>query len=602
MTAKYYAILTSQGAARLANAAALGTKLNLTQMAVGDANGKLPTPDPAQTKLINQKRIAPLNLLNTDPTNPDQIIAEQVIPENEGGFWIREIGLYDDSGVLIAVANCPETYKPLLQEGSGRTQTIRMILIVSSTTAITLKIDPAVVLATRQYVDDKVIEVKNYVDDAMKKHLDNKDPHTQYAPKASPTLTGTPKSPTPAAGNNSTQIATTAFVQGEAVSTVSAAALPFPDVWAPLNDDLRLLAGFAPYDTLNIAGQTLELPTKSLSFQRASTATYIDKSGNLQIAAMDEPRFGKQGLLIEGQSTNLCKYSDPGNAYWTRYGDVVVTGEDNGLTRIVTKSDSYCGVYGAVPGLTPGNTYTVSCWLKGISGKNIRIMAEGAGKSVIYSQAKDLPELTRISLTFVAVRAVETISLYAGSAGSEFVIGRVQLEELPFVTSFIPTNGTAVTRAPEFCSFPYGNNMPDPLREDFTMALELELSDINNNMRMDIIGDLRYTPAVGAFINENNEIDSRINEAWQAKTVPVKKKSLFAFGYDGANVLTSQDGDLSRSPLKRDDIKSGKPVTDVNKIGVMSRLGAPVRTAYGHVRNLRIWHRALTDKQIRGLS
>ncbi|UEO48055.1 tail fiber protein [Escherichia coli] len=158
MTVKYYAILTNQGAARLANATMLGSKLNLTRMAVGDANGVLPTPDPAQTKLINQKRIAPLNLLSVDPNNQSQIIAEQIIPENEGGFWIREIGLYDDKGVLIAVANCPETYKPQLQEGSGRTQTIRMILVVTNTEAITLKIDPSVVLATRKYVDDKISE------------------------------------------------------------------------------------------------------------------------------------------------------------------------------------------------------------------------------------------------------------------------------------------------------------------------------------------------------------------------------------------------------------------------------------------------------------
>ncbi|WP_442786147.1 phage tail protein [Leclercia sp. LSNIH1] len=181
MTAKYYAILTNQGAARLANAAALGTKLNLTQIAVGDANGVLPTPDPSQTALINRRRIAPINLLTVDPNNTSQIIAEQVIPEDEGGWWIREIGLYDSDGVLIAVANCAETYKPQLQEGSGRTQTIRMVLIVSSTAAVTLKIDPSVVLATRQYVEDKVIEVKAYADDVMKKHLASADPHTQYA-------------------------------------------------------------------------------------------------------------------------------------------------------------------------------------------------------------------------------------------------------------------------------------------------------------------------------------------------------------------------------------------------------------------------------------
>jgi len=183
MTAKYYAILTNQGAARLANAAALGTKVNLTQMAVGDANGVLPTPDPSQTALINRKRIAPINLLAVDPNNTSQIIAEQIIPEDEGGWWIREIGLYDSDGVLIAVANCPETYKPQLQEGSGRTQTIRMILIVSSAAAVTLKIDPSVVLATRKYVDDKVLELRLYVDDLMDAHIRQDDPHTQYAKK-----------------------------------------------------------------------------------------------------------------------------------------------------------------------------------------------------------------------------------------------------------------------------------------------------------------------------------------------------------------------------------------------------------------------------------
>lgn len=161
MKTKYYAILTHQGAAKLANAAMSGNKLNLTQMAVGDANGGIPTPDPTQTRLINQQRIAPLNLLSVTPDQPNQIIAEQIIPENEGGYWIREIGLYDDAGVLIAIANCPETYKPLLQEGGGRTQTVRMVLSVTSTDAVTLKTDPSVVLATREYVDNNALLKKN---------------------------------------------------------------------------------------------------------------------------------------------------------------------------------------------------------------------------------------------------------------------------------------------------------------------------------------------------------------------------------------------------------------------------------------------------------
>ncbi|HHD7734784.1 TPA: phage tail protein, partial [Escherichia coli] len=180
MTTKYFALLTNIGAAKLANATALGAQVEITQMAVGDGNGALPTPNPAQTALVHELRRAQLNMLTVDPVNTNQIIAEQVIPEDAGGWWIREIGLFDKDGDMIAVANCAETYKPQLQEGSGRVQVIRVILIVSSTEAVTLKIDPSVVLATRKYVDDAVIEVKAYADDVMKKHVAAANPHKQY--------------------------------------------------------------------------------------------------------------------------------------------------------------------------------------------------------------------------------------------------------------------------------------------------------------------------------------------------------------------------------------------------------------------------------------
>ena len=292
MTVKYYAILTNQGAARLANATMLGSKLNLTQMAVGDANGVLPTPDPAQTKLINQKRIAPLNLLSVDPNNQSQIIAEQIIPENEGGFWIREIGLYDDEGVLIAVANCPETYKPQLQEGSGRTQTIRMILVVTNTEAITLKIDPSVVLATRKYVDDKVLELKLYVDDQMRNHIVAQDPHTQYAQKHNPTFTGEPKAPTPAAGNNTTRIATTEFVQAAITALINGAPATLDtlkEIAAAINNDPKFsttinnaLSGKQPLDeTLthlsgkDVAGLLAYLGLGELALAGATTGAML---------------------------------------------------------------------------------------------------------------------------------------------------------------------------------------------------------------------------------------------------------------------------------------------------------------------------------------
>ncbi|ECA3757576.1 phage tail protein [Salmonella enterica] len=269
MSAKFYTLLTEIGAAKLASAAALGVPLKITHMAVGDGGGVLPTPSAQQTALVAEKRRAALNMLYIDPQNSSQIIAEQVIPETEGGWWIREVGLFDETGALIAVGNCPESYKPQLTEGSGRTQTVRMVLITSSTDNITLKIDPAVVLATRKYVDDKVLELKVYVDDLMAKHLAAPDPHSQYAQKDSPTLTGIPKVPTPAAGNSTKQIANTEFVASSIAAMVDSAPAALDtlnELAAALGNDpnfattmINALAGKQPLDNTltNLSGKDI---------------------------------------------------------------------------------------------------------------------------------------------------------------------------------------------------------------------------------------------------------------------------------------------------------------------------------------------------------
>ncbi|EFN4472974.1 phage variable tail fiber protein [Escherichia coli] len=281
MSTKFYTLLTDIGAAKLASAAALGVPLKITHMAVGDGGGALPTPDAKQTALVNEKRRAALNMLYIDPQNSSQIIAEQVIPENEGGWWIREVGLFDESGALIAVGNCPESYKPQLAEGSGRTQTVRMVLITSSTDNITLKIDPAVVLATRKYVDDKALELKVYVDDLMAKHLAAPDPHSQYAPKESPTFTGTPKAPTPAAGNSTTQVATTAFVQAALTALINGAPATLDtlkEIAAAINNDPKFST------TINNA-LALKAPLLSPALTGTPTApTAAQSVNNTQIA------------------------------------------------------------------------------------------------------------------------------------------------------------------------------------------------------------------------------------------------------------------------------------------------------------------------------
>ncbi|MFG0439312.1 phage tail protein [Morganella morganii] len=154
MSQKYYTVLTDTGANKLANATVLGGKLNITTMAVGDGGGSLPMPEPGNKKLVHENRRGAINQLSVDPENPNHIIAEQIIPEQDGGWWVREIAIFDEDGDMIAIGNCPESYKPKLQEGSGRTQIIRMILVVSSTAAVTLKIDPSVILATQKYVTE----------------------------------------------------------------------------------------------------------------------------------------------------------------------------------------------------------------------------------------------------------------------------------------------------------------------------------------------------------------------------------------------------------------------------------------------------------------
>ncbi|TBM25670.1 phage tail-collar fiber domain-containing protein [Hafnia paralvei] len=158
MGQKYKAVLTKIGAAKIAAATAGGTKINLTHMAVGDGGGSLPTPDPAQTKLIAEKHRAALNKVIVDPKKKNYLVAELVIPPEVGGFWMRELGLYDDTGALIAVSNMAESYKPLLSEGSGRAQTLRMVLIVSDMDTVNLLIDSSTVLATQEYVDEKLLE------------------------------------------------------------------------------------------------------------------------------------------------------------------------------------------------------------------------------------------------------------------------------------------------------------------------------------------------------------------------------------------------------------------------------------------------------------
>ncbi|EPN1312402.1 phage tail protein [Enterobacter kobei] len=159
MAVKFKTVITKAGAIKLAAATIPnGKKVNLTVMAVGDGGGTLPTPDPNQTKLVREVWRNTLNKISQDNKNKNYVVAELVIPPETGGFWMREMGLYDDTGTLIAVGNMAESYKPALAEGSGRAQTVRMVIMVSDIESVELTIDTTTVMATQDYVDDKLAE------------------------------------------------------------------------------------------------------------------------------------------------------------------------------------------------------------------------------------------------------------------------------------------------------------------------------------------------------------------------------------------------------------------------------------------------------------
>ncbi|CAI1147448.1 phage tail protein [Serratia ficaria] len=167
---KFSTVITAIGAARLAEAASGGAPLVIKQMGVGDGGGALPVPDPSQTGLINETYRAALNKLSVSDQSDSIIEAEMIMPPTTGGYWLREVALFADDGACIAVGNMPPTYKPLLSEGSGRFQIIRVLIEVSSAADVSLIADPSIVLATVESVQAAADGMKDYADRQLGQH------------------------------------------------------------------------------------------------------------------------------------------------------------------------------------------------------------------------------------------------------------------------------------------------------------------------------------------------------------------------------------------------------------------------------------------------
>lgn len=157
----YYTVLTTVGEQKIAAALAAGTTVNIAELALGDGAGAPVTPVENRAALVREVNRGPVGSLTQDPSNPSYLTAQRVIPPDVGGWTIREVGLFDADGDMIAYGNFPESYKPQLAEGSGKELIIRMVFEVASASAVTLAIDPSVVLASKDYVDTAIDQATN---------------------------------------------------------------------------------------------------------------------------------------------------------------------------------------------------------------------------------------------------------------------------------------------------------------------------------------------------------------------------------------------------------------------------------------------------------
>lgn len=311
MTVKYKTVITKAGAVKLAAATVPnGKKVNFTAMAIGDGGGTLPVPDPNQTKLVKEVWRHALNKISQDNKNKNYVVAELLIPPETGGFWMREMGLYDDTGTLIAVGNMAESYKPALAEGSGRAQTVRMVIMVSDIESVELTIDTSMVMATQDYVDDKLAEHEQ-----SRRHPDatlTAKGFTQLSSatdSASESVAATPKAVKAAydlaKGKYTAQDATTAqkgIVQlSSAVDSASESVAATPKAVKVANDNansrLPLAGGWLT------GGFGIKTSTGSVSFGVGNSDVYIANGASnkfLQLKHTGELKYDDKAIYHEG--------------------------------------------------------------------------------------------------------------------------------------------------------------------------------------------------------------------------------------------------------------------------------------------------------------
>ncbi|WP_421589425.1 phage tail protein [Rahnella aceris] len=365
----FKSVVTTLGQSRIAAAIAAGTDINITQLAVGDGNGKVTTPVATQTKLVKEVYRTPLNSLKLDPTHGNWVIAEAVISASVGGFWMREMGLFADDGTLIAVCNMADTYKPTLAEGSGRTQTLRMVIAVSNTEAISLLIDDSVIMATEQYVNDLLAaheKSRNHPDGTLTAkgfvQLNSSVSSTSEA------LAATPKAVKAANDNANTRVPSTRKVNNKALSA---------DITLTAADVGALPVASAVLGTVNIN-----------TFNLANIGVYVQSTGaNATVANGYPPGAQAAGVLevIPASWTGgvLQRYTVQNTGMvWTRALNASWNGTDGPWRDWVQAS--------AV------NSVTVPSAILTTTDINTLGFASGAGSAALYAQPKNANATTAL--------------------------------------------------------------------------------------------------------------------------------------------------------------------------------------------------------------
>ncbi len=387
---------------------------------------------------------------------------------------------------------------------------------------------------------------------------------------------------------------------------VAASALPLPDVWAPLSDSLRLITGYGR-DVL--VGS--DVVARMVNFSRNSTATYIGKDGQLKTAAANEPRFEKEGLLIEGQSQNLWPTSEGASQLGAAASTAVTasgfnlraySGTESATKDVVVPQSTTITVSAVF--LANGTPCKLAVQSRDGQGFTSWFGIDASGNVSVYPtvtfasvSSVRVGNVVRVAVTLPPLALTTILRLYRWDSTSVQgdTFGCIQVEPLPFASSYIPTAGAAVTRAPDKAWIQTAGNIA---ASPFTVAMEVNFRGVNSTGRYARL--FTCGPACYAFFTDIG-MSGRFNA-----TSPVTAFSLNPIGRAVSGMVFNGATAKLFSAKKFGPASAISSLTDSDVSGDLI-LGSTLTlsssdTLFGHIRDVKIWRRTLTDDQIKAVA